>query len=128
MKFRASHPSPSVSGSIPCNNNSEQAIGTCWWLLCRQLMKFRGKIPRHSDWDVMPDLFFYRNPDAEEEPEDEVPEAAAPAADDWAAQAGGALAEFPADQEFPEDWADVADDFQATAGGQQGAPAQNGMP
>merc|ERR1719436_372663 len=75
----------------------------------------------------MPDLFFYRNPEAEEEPEDDVPEPAAPVADDWANQAGGALAEFPQDQEFPEDWADVADDFQATAGA-QGAPAQNGMP
>jgi len=117
-----------VDIAIPCNNNAEMAIGTCWWLLCRQLLKFRGKLPRHAEWDVMPDLFFYRNPDAEEEPEEEAPEVQAQVTDDWNNQDGAGLTEFPADQEFPEDWADVGDEFQPTAGGPQDAAAPNMPP
>jgi small subunit ribosomal protein SAe len=34
-----------------------------WWLLAREVLRFRGSIPRDGKWDVVVDLFFYRSPD-----------------------------------------------------------------
>jgi small subunit ribosomal protein SAe len=34
-----------------------------WWLLAREVLRFRGSIPRDGKWDVVVDLFFYREPD-----------------------------------------------------------------
>lgn len=48
-----------------------------WYLLCREVLRLRGTIPR-DNWAVLPDLFFYR--DAEEIEQDNVDKAAAAAA------------------------------------------------
>lgn len=42
-----------------------------WWLLCREVLRLRGSIPREKAWDVVVDLFFYRDPE-EAEKEDMV--------------------------------------------------------
>ena len=34
-----------------------------WWLLTREVLRLRGKIDRHAPWEVMVDLFFYRDPE-----------------------------------------------------------------
>lgn len=39
------------------------SIGLMWWLLAREVLRFRGSIPRDGKWDVVVDLFFYRDPD-----------------------------------------------------------------
>ena len=38
-----------------------------WWMLAREVLRLRGSIGRDTQWDVMPDLFFYRDPEEEEE-------------------------------------------------------------
>jgi len=128
-----------VDVAIPCNTNGKEAIGTCWWLLCRQLLKFRGKIPGHSEWEVMPDLFFYR--DMEEVEEQEQEKEVEAVADDWvhaaaqptgAAPATGAFAEdafaaFATEGDVPEVWADL-EYPDATAGQPQVAAAGTAMP
>mmetsp|Transcript_81971 Transcript_81971/g.113806 ORF Transcript_81971/g.113806 Transcript_81971/m.113806 type:complete len:305 (-) Transcript_81971:20-934(-) len=86
-----------VDIAIPCNNKGKHSIGLMWWLLAREVLRFRDpkNFPRSPDWewDVMIDQFFYRDP--EEERRDELALAEASAYDqggevpDWAQQEGG---------------------------------------
>lgn len=34
-----------------------------WWFLTREVLRLRGTINRKAPWDVMVDLFFYRDPE-----------------------------------------------------------------
>lgn len=55
--------------SIPCNNHGKNSIGLMWWFLCREVLRLRGSISRELPWDIMPDLFFYRDPEEVEKEE-----------------------------------------------------------
>lgn len=56
-------PSKYIDIAIPCNNKGVQSIGTMWWMLAREVLYLRGIISRKTPWDVMPDLYFYREPE-----------------------------------------------------------------
>eukprot|EP00727_Mastigamoeba_balamuthi_P007644 m51a1_g350 putative 40s ribosomal protein s0 (281) ;mRNA; f:553537-554379 len=93
-----------VDIAIPCNNKARTACGLMYWMLTREVLRLRGTIPRALKWDVMPDLYFYRDPD-EQEKQDEL------AAAGWGQQADAAVApaapaDFPADAPAASaDWA-----------------------
>jgi len=106
-------PTKFIDIAIPCNNKSPHSIGLMWWMLAREVLRLRGVISRGMPWEVMPDLFFYRDPEAVEKEENERAEneqvmksgadfAAAPQKEEW----GG--------DERVEDW---------SADGQPAAPA-----
>ncbi|EFN84776.1 40S ribosomal protein SA [Harpegnathos saltator] len=54
---------------VPCNTKSLHTVGLMWWLLAREVLRLRGSIPRETKWDVIVDLFFYRDPEEAEKEE-----------------------------------------------------------
>jgi small subunit ribosomal protein SAe len=55
-----------VDIAIPCNNKAIHSIAMIYWLLAREVMYLTRKIERGSKWDVMVDLFIWRDIEAEE--------------------------------------------------------------
>merc|ERR1712128_61773 len=121
-------PTKFIDIAVPCNNKSPQSLGLMWWFLAREVLRLRGTISRDIPWDVMPDLFFYRDPEDAEKEEKERAEAAAaaevskvefaaPAKEDWGADeavtdwsaegqaAAAAAAAAGAPFQVTEDWA-----------------------
>ncbi|KAK5107497.1 structural constituent of ribosome [Meristemomyces frigidus] len=64
-------PTEYVDVAIPTNNKGRHAIGLVWWMLAREVLRLRGTLAsREAEWDVMTDLYFYRDPEAEENKDD----------------------------------------------------------
>jgi small subunit ribosomal protein SAe len=71
-----------VDVAIPTNNKGRHAIGLIWWMLAREVLRLRGTLKdRETEWDMMVDLYFYRDPEAEENKEG-VDESKVPGADE----------------------------------------------
>jgi small subunit ribosomal protein SAe len=101
-----------VDVAIPTNNKAKHSIGLIWWMLCREVLRLKGQVPRTPDgWGVMVDMFFYRDPDEidKEQEEARLAKEAGAAADvpvgttDWDVQAG-ATGAVGAAQEGGLDW------------------------
>lgn len=63
-----------VDISIPCNNKGQRSVGLMWWFLAREVLILKGKISRESGFIldnkvIMPDLYFYRDPEEQEKEE-----------------------------------------------------------
>ncbi|XP_077240902.1 small ribosomal subunit protein uS2-like [Tasmannia lanceolata] len=136
-----------VDIGIPANNKGKHSIGCLFWLLARMVLQMRGTILPGQKWDVMVDLFFYREPEeAKEQEEDGV--VAAPdygvtefsaAALGWPAQMGDAqwgadVAVAPAIPSVPGvDWTPdpvvvTGDGWDAAAAPPMVAPIVDGIP
>merc|ERR1712012_767275 len=61
--------------AIPCNTKSIYSVGLMWWILAREVLRLRGTISREVPWTVMPDLYFYRDPEEVEKEEQAAQEA-----------------------------------------------------
>ncbi|CAL5071775.1 unnamed protein product [Urochloa decumbens] len=94
-----------VDIGIPANNKGKQSIGCLFWLLARMVLQMRGTILPGHKWDIMVDLFFYRDPEEAKEQEEEealvapdynaVAEYIAPGTDNWGGDWGAGDAAAP---------------------------------
>jgi small subunit ribosomal protein SAe len=91
-------PTEYVDVAIPTNNKGRHAIGLIWWMLAREVLRLRGTLAtRETEWDVMTDLYFYRDPEAEENKDSAaVEEAKVPGVDEVGAG--------PVDSGFANEW------------------------
>ncbi|XP_016452220.2 small ribosomal subunit protein uS2 [Nicotiana tabacum] len=113
-----------VDIGIPANNKGKHSIGVLFWLLGRMVLQMRGSIPQGHKWDVMVDLFFYREPEEAKEQQEEE----APAIADYAEYGGAALGGDWSSNQIPDaQWAaDGAPAVPAVASGWSGDGAVEG--
>lgn len=99
-----------VDIAIPCNTKSSHSAGLMWWMLAREVLRLRGAIPREGRWDVVVDLFFYRDPDESEKEEQQSKEIIPVKAEVGATTAPGVVAaeETWAEGDAPQTWNEEA--------------------
>lgn len=111
-----------IDVAIPCNNTGVQSIGLMWWFLAREMRRLRSVTPRATPWDVMPDLYFYRDPE-EVEKEEQARAEAESAAKDFTEQPAIASWDGGAAAAPVEDWAGAAPAAAPAATFEAAAPA-----
>nr|XP_054106033.1 40S ribosomal protein SA-like [Callithrix jacchus] len=94
-----------VDIAVPCNNKGAHSVGLLWWMLAREVLHMRGTISCEHPWEVMPDLYFYRDPEEIEKEEQAAAEKAVTKEEfqgEWTAPAP----EFTATQPEVADWSE----------------------
>jgi len=52
--------------AIPCNTEGKHSIALMYWMLTREVLRLRTTLQRGTEWDVMVDMFVYREPEENE--------------------------------------------------------------
>eukprot|EP00069_Balaena_mysticetus_P007732 bmy_05671T0 len=52
-----------VDVAILCNNKGAHSVGLMWWMLAWEVLHMHATISCEHPWEVMPDLYFYRDPE-----------------------------------------------------------------
>jgi small subunit ribosomal protein SAe len=105
-----------VDVAIPCNNKGKNAIGLMWYLLCREVLLLRNTpgLVRGQPWNVMVDLFLYREP--EEQDRDEQAAAAVDGALEGAKEGGAEWGQGEQHWDQPQDWSQSGQPAAAAGG------------
>ncbi|KAK7807197.1 hypothetical protein U0070_018188, partial [Myodes glareolus] len=90
---------------IQCNNKVAQSVGLMWWMLAQEVLRICGTVSCEHPWEVMPDLYFNRDPEEIEKEEQAAAEKAVTKEEfqgEWTAPAP----EFTAAQPEVADWSE----------------------
>jgi len=63
--------------AIPCNTQGKNSIALMYWMLAREVLRLHNTITRDKEWDVMVDMFVYRDPEEAEKQQQRAIEEAA---------------------------------------------------
>ncbi|XP_055218727.2 small ribosomal subunit protein uS2-like [Gorilla gorilla gorilla] len=85
-----------VDIAIPCNNKGAHSVGLMWWMLACKVLHMCGTISCEHLWEVMPDLYFYRDPEEIEK------------------EKQAAVEKVVTKEEFQGEWTALAPEFTAT--------------
>jgi len=55
-----------VDVAIPCNTSGKNSIALMYWMLAREVLRLRDSITRDRDWEILVDMFIYRDPEETE--------------------------------------------------------------
>jgi len=55
-----------IDVAVPCNTSGKNSIALMYWLLAREVLRLRDSVARDKDWEVMIDMFIYRDPEEAE--------------------------------------------------------------
>jgi len=59
-------PTKNIDIVIPCNTRSKNSVALMWWMLAREVLRLRGVVGRNEEWNVLVDMFLYRDTATEE--------------------------------------------------------------
>uniref|UniRef100_A0A8C0W9Y3 40S ribosomal protein SA n=1 Tax=Castor canadensis TaxID=51338 RepID=A0A8C0W9Y3_CASCN len=93
-----------VDITIPCNNKGAHSVGLMWWMLAWEVLRMCGTISCEHPWEVMPDLYFYRDP--EEIKEEQAAAEKAVTKDEFQGEWTAPAPEFTATQPEVADWSE----------------------
>jgi small subunit ribosomal protein SAe len=57
---------------VPMNNKAKYSVGLGWYLLAREVLRLKGAVERNQEWDIMVDMFFYRDTEEQTVQEEQV--------------------------------------------------------
>jgi small subunit ribosomal protein SAe len=77
------HSLRNIDISIPCNTEGTHAIALMYWLLAREVQRLQGRLVRDKEWEVMVDMFIYKDPEETEKQQDDAKGVAAKYSQKW---------------------------------------------
>ncbi|KAI9013741.1 ribosomal protein S2, flavodoxin-like domain-containing protein [Phycomyces nitens] len=93
---------------IPTNNKGKHALGLIYYLLARAVLRLRGTLDYGVAWEVMVDMFFFRDPEEAEKEQAAAALAAELENGDFSATAEAATGEWAVEGEAAEGVAGIA--------------------